>query len=55
MYQLWTLFWWVFVQDSNSVFGDIDATQANLMEAAQYFVCVVNGIHGRALASNIDV
>ena len=55
MYQLWILFWRVFVRDSNSVFGDIGATQANLMEAAQYFVCVVIGIHGRALASNIHV
>ena len=26
MYQFWTLFWMVSVQDSNSVFGDIGAT-----------------------------
>ena len=40
MYQLWTLFWRVYVQDSNSVFGDIVATYADIMEAVQSFVCV---------------
>ena len=46
MYQLWILFWRVSVQDSNSLFGDIGATHADLMEAAQSFVCVLIGIHG---------
>ena len=33
------------VQDSNSLFSDIGATHAYLMEAAQSFVCVSIGIH----------
>ena len=53
--QLWTLFWRVFVQDSNSLFGDIGATHADLMEAVQSFVCVLIGIHDRGLAPNIHV
>ena len=32
MYQFWTLFWRVSVQDMNSVFVDIDATHPDLME-----------------------
>ena len=35
----------VSVQDSNSVFGDIGATHADLMEAVQSFVCVVIHLH----------
>ena len=55
MYQLWTLFWRVPVHDSNSVFGDIGVTHADLMEAVQSFVGVVIGIHGRGLAPTINV
>ena len=55
MYQLWTLFWRVSVQDSNSVLRDIGATHADLMEALQSFVCVVIGIHDRGLAPTINV
>ena len=43
-------FWRVSVQESNSVFGDIGATHADLMEAVQSFVCVVIDIHDRGLA-----
>ena len=45
----------VSVQDSNSVFGDIGATLADLMETVQSFVCVVIDIHGRGLAPTIHV
>ena len=55
MYQLWAPFWNVFVLDSNSVFGNIGANHADLMEAIQSFVCVVIGIHGRGLAPTIHV
>ena len=55
MYQLWTLFWRVSVQDSNSVFGDIGATHADLMAAVQSFFCVLIGIHGRGLAPILRV
>ena len=41
--------------DSNSVFGDIGATHADLNEAVQSFVCVLIGIHNRGLAPNIHV
>ena len=53
--QLWIFFWGVSVQDSNSLFGDIGATHADLMEAAQSFVCVSIGIHGRWLTPTIHV
>ena len=49
MYQLWILFWGVSVQYSNILFGDIGAIHADLMEAAQSFVCVLTFIHGRWL------
>ena len=55
MYQFWALFWMVSVQDWNSVFGDIGATHADVMEAAQYFVRVYVGIHGWGLAATIHV
>ena len=55
MYQLWTFFWRVSVQDSNSVFGDIGATHADLTEAVQSFVCVIIGIHGRRLTPTIHI
>ena len=55
MYQLWTLFWRVSIQESNSVFGDIGVTHADLMEAVQSFVCVVIGIHGKGLTPTIHV
>ena len=48
-------FWPVSVQDSNSVFGDIGATHADLMEDVQSFVCVVISIHGRGLAPTLHV
>ena len=40
MYQLGTPFLRVSVQDSSSVFCNIGATHADLMEAVQSFVCV---------------
>ena len=46
MYQLWTLFWRISVQDLSSVFGGIGATHADLMEAIHSFVCVLIGIYG---------
>ena len=55
MYQFWTLFWRVSVQDPNSVFADIDATHPDLMEDLQAFVCALNGIHSRGLAPTIHV
>ena len=55
MYQLWTLFWRVSAQDSNSVFGDIGATHADLMEAVQSFVSVLIGINARGLTPTIHV
>ena len=39
----------------NSLFGDVGATHADLMEAAQSFVCVSIGIHGRWLTPTIHV
>ena len=47
-YQLSKLFWWISVQDSNSVVGDTGATHADLREAVQSFVCVLIGIHSKA-------
>ena len=41
MYQLWTLFWRISVEDLSIVFGGIGATHADLMEAIQSFVCVL--------------
>ena len=55
MYQLWTLFWRDSVQDSNSVFGDIGATHADLVEAVESFVCVLIGIHSHWLAPTIHL
>ena len=40
MYQLRILFWRVSVQDSKSLFSDIGATHADLMEAAVFCLCV---------------
>ena len=53
MYPLCKRFWRSSVQDSNSVFGDISAIHADLMEAVQSFVCVLIGIHDRGLTTTI--
>ena len=55
MYQFWTLFWTVSVQDSNSLFGDIGATYADPVEAVQSFVCMFIGIHSRGLTPTLHV
>ena len=55
MYQFLSLFWRVSVQDPNSVFADIDATNPDPMEALQSLVCVLNGIYSRGLAPTIHV
>ena len=55
MFQLWTLFWRVSVQDLNSVFGDIGATHADLKEAVQSFACVLVGINAQGLAPTTHV
>ena len=55
MYKLWTIFWRVSVQDSNSVFGDVGVTHADLMEGVQSSVCMVIDIHGRGLALTMHV
>ena len=53
MYQLSKLFWRISIQDSNSVVGDTGATHAELMEAVQFYVCVLIGIHSQSLKTTI--
>ena len=54
MYQVSTLFWRIYVQDSNNVVGDTGANHADLMEAVQSFICVLIGIHSQGLTTTMQ-